>query len=160
MENIDIGGPSMARAAAKNFDRVAVIVDPADYPVVIAELRENGSVSQKTLARLAAPAFQHTEAYDAAIARYLADSVAGAPKQRGQHEADEGREAGPGLGREFTLGGTAVKRCVRREPASGSCLLPRCGRPPVGLSRSQAAGRQGTLLQQYRRRGCCRQSGG
>ncbi|HON42638.1 MAG TPA: bifunctional phosphoribosylaminoimidazolecarboxamide formyltransferase/IMP cyclohydrolase [Bacillota bacterium] len=121
VENIDIGGPSMARAAAKNFERVAVIVDPADYPVVVAELRENGSVSGSTRVRLAAAAFQHTAAYDAAIARYFADSMAGVPRQCEQREADEGREAGQtglaggereagqGLGREFTLGGVMIQ---------------------------------------------------
>lgn len=141
VENIDIGGPSMARAAAKNFDRVAVIVDPADYPVVIAELRENGSVSQKTRARLAAAAFQHTAAYDAAIARYFADSVAGAPKQRGQHEADEGREAGPGLGREFTLGGTAVQTLRYGEnPHQAAAFYRVAGARPWGLAAARQLG--------------------
>ena len=70
IENIDIGGPSMLRSAAKNHERVAVIVDPADYPAVIAELRA-GELSPARRLDLARKAFAHTSAYDAAIAAYL-----------------------------------------------------------------------------------------
>jgi phosphoribosylaminoimidazolecarboxamide formyltransferase/IMP cyclohydrolase len=73
IENIDIGGPAMVRAAAKNHDRVAVIVDPADYPVVLQELSGgDGSLSDATRKRLAAKAFAHTASYDSAVASYLA----------------------------------------------------------------------------------------
>jgi phosphoribosylaminoimidazolecarboxamide formyltransferase/IMP cyclohydrolase len=73
IENIDIGGPAMVRAAAKNHDRVAVIVDPADYPVVLEELSGGeGSLSEATRKRLAAKAFAHTASYDSAVASYLA----------------------------------------------------------------------------------------
>ncbi|BCV22498.1 bifunctional phosphoribosylaminoimidazolecarboxamide formyltransferase/IMP cyclohydrolase [Moorella sp. Hama-1] len=71
IENIDIGGPAMVRAAAKNHERVAVIVDPASYGEVLAELREQGTVGPSTRRRLAAAAFAHTAAYDAAIAAYF-----------------------------------------------------------------------------------------
>ncbi|WP_406676861.1 bifunctional phosphoribosylaminoimidazolecarboxamide formyltransferase/IMP cyclohydrolase [Moorella sp. ACPs] len=71
IENIDIGGPAMVRAAAKNHERVAVVVDPASYSEVLAELREKGNLSPATRRRLAAAAFAHTAAYDAAIAAYL-----------------------------------------------------------------------------------------
>ena len=74
-ENIDIGGPSMARAAAKNFERVAVVVNPRRYPEIISELRESGEVSRSTRAALAAEAFHHTAAYDAAIATYFAEQI-------------------------------------------------------------------------------------
>lgn len=72
IENIDIGGPAMIRAAAKNHEFVAVIVDPADYEAVIAELN-NGeiSLSNETRRRLARKAFAHTASYDAAISNYL-----------------------------------------------------------------------------------------
>jgi phosphoribosylaminoimidazolecarboxamide formyltransferase/IMP cyclohydrolase len=70
IENIDIGGPSMLRSAAKNHARVTVLCDPDDYDRVASELR-NGGVSDATRASLAAKAFAHTAAYDAAIARYL-----------------------------------------------------------------------------------------
>jgi phosphoribosylaminoimidazolecarboxamide formyltransferase/IMP cyclohydrolase len=73
IENIDIGGPAMVRAAAKNHDRVAVIVDPADYAVVLDELaRTDGALSEATRKRLAAKAFAHTASYDSAVASYLA----------------------------------------------------------------------------------------
>lgn len=72
VENIDIGGPSMIRSAAKNHASVAVVVSPADYPAVLAEMeRSSGGVSQATRSRLAAQAFAHTAAYDATITNYL-----------------------------------------------------------------------------------------
>ncbi len=72
IENIDIGGPAMIRSAAKNHAFVAVVVDPADYPVVIAELREHGKrLSERTRRRLARKAFAHTASYDASIWHYL-----------------------------------------------------------------------------------------
>jgi phosphoribosylaminoimidazolecarboxamide formyltransferase/IMP cyclohydrolase len=73
IENIDIGGPAMVRAAAKNHDRVAVIVDPLDYAAVLDELtRSEGALSEATCKRLAAKAFAHTASYDSAVASYLA----------------------------------------------------------------------------------------
>jgi len=71
--NIDIGGPCMVRAAAKNFLRVGAVTDPADYPGLVAELEANsGCLSLQTRYALARKAFAHTAAYDAAIAEYLA----------------------------------------------------------------------------------------
>jgi len=72
IENIDIGGPSMLRSAAKNHDRVAVVCDTADYALVLEEIREAGAVLARTRRRLAAKAFAHTAAYDSAIAKWLA----------------------------------------------------------------------------------------
>ncbi|HEY7875946.1 MAG TPA: bifunctional phosphoribosylaminoimidazolecarboxamide formyltransferase/IMP cyclohydrolase [Actinomycetota bacterium] len=71
VEQIDIGGPAMVRAAAKNFLSVAVVVNPAEYGRVLEEIKAEGDVSAETRRRLAHAAFQHTGAYDAAIARYL-----------------------------------------------------------------------------------------
>ncbi len=71
IENIDIGGPAMIRSAAKNHDSVTVLVDPADYKVVLAELRESGETTLTTRRRLAAKAFRHTHEYDGLIANYL-----------------------------------------------------------------------------------------
>ncbi|MCZ0755938.1 bifunctional phosphoribosylaminoimidazolecarboxamide formyltransferase/IMP cyclohydrolase [Anoxybacillus sp. J5B_2022] len=71
IENIDIGGPTMLRAAAKNHQDVTVVVDPADYETVLQELKENGAVSKATKLKLAAKVFRHTAAYDAMIAEYL-----------------------------------------------------------------------------------------
>lgn len=71
-ENIDIGGPTMIRAAAKNFFFVSVVTDPADYAGLLDELRSNeGSVSLATRRRLSRTAFAHTASYDAAIASYF-----------------------------------------------------------------------------------------
>jgi len=70
VEQIDIGGPSLIRAAAKNHARVAVVVDPADYPLLLDELADGG-VSDGTRRELAIKAFRHTAAYDAAIASHL-----------------------------------------------------------------------------------------
>ncbi|KYF72569.1 bifunctional phosphoribosylaminoimidazolecarboxamide formyltransferase/IMP cyclohydrolase [Sorangium cellulosum] len=71
IENIDIGGPSMVRSAAKNHARVAVVVDPADYDAVLAEIDRAGEVSSATRRRLATKAFAHTAAYDGMVAGYL-----------------------------------------------------------------------------------------
>jgi phosphoribosylaminoimidazolecarboxamide formyltransferase/IMP cyclohydrolase len=71
IENIDIGGPAMIRSAAKNHERVAVLVDPADYGRVLAEIRARGEVSAETRFELARKAFAHTAAYDGAIASHL-----------------------------------------------------------------------------------------
>jgi len=71
IENIDIGGPTMLRAAAKNFHDVTVIVDPADYPQVIKEIREQGNTTLKTRFRLAAKVFALTAKYDTAISAWL-----------------------------------------------------------------------------------------
>ncbi len=75
--NIDIGGPCMVRASAKNYLRVASVTDPADYDGIIRELEAaKGVLSFETRFRLAQKAFAHTAAYDAAIAAYLKDRTA------------------------------------------------------------------------------------
>ena len=71
VELIDVGGPTMVRAAAKNHDHVGVVVSPSDYPGVLAELRQHGSLSDATRRRLAREAFAHTAGYDAAIVEWL-----------------------------------------------------------------------------------------
>ena len=71
IENIDIGGPTLLRAAAKNYRDVSVIVDPADYPRVLAELEADGNTRLVTRFRLARKVFALTANYDAAISRYL-----------------------------------------------------------------------------------------
>ncbi|CAG9621354.1 bifunctional phosphoribosylaminoimidazolecarboxamide formyltransferase/IMP cyclohydrolase [Sutcliffiella rhizosphaerae] len=75
IENIDIGGPTMLRAAAKNHKDVTVLVDPADYEDVVSELKESGKVAVATRRRLAAKVFRHTAAYDAMISNYLTEAV-------------------------------------------------------------------------------------
>jgi phosphoribosylaminoimidazolecarboxamide formyltransferase/IMP cyclohydrolase len=87
--NIDIGGPCMVRAAAKNFHRVAVLTDPADYPGVMAELSAQGGTSLATRYRLAQKAFRMIARYDAAIADYL--EATGIAAARSVYAVKEGR---------------------------------------------------------------------
>ncbi len=71
IENIDVGGPAMLRAAAKNHSDVTVLVDPADYPTVLAEISASGETSIDTRSRLAAKAFAHTAEYDTTVSNFL-----------------------------------------------------------------------------------------
>ena len=71
LENIDIGGPNMIRAAAKNFQNVAVVVDPKRYGQIIKEYKQHGDVSLKTRKALATEAFKTTAQYDKIICRFL-----------------------------------------------------------------------------------------
>jgi phosphoribosylaminoimidazolecarboxamide formyltransferase/IMP cyclohydrolase len=73
IETIDIGGPAMIRAAAKNHESVGVVVDPSRYPAILEEIRGRGGLSRDTRERLAAAAFAHTAAYDAAVAGWFAE---------------------------------------------------------------------------------------
>ena len=130
VELIDIGGPAMVRAAAKNHEHVGIVTSPADYPVVLDELRASGSLSAATRRRLARAAFAHTAAYDAAIVAWL---DAGGPTP----------VAGPrGRHRRRRRGGRPVRRpaadaapharahrgaALRREPAPARLALPHGG---------------------------------
>ena len=109
---IDVGGPSMLRAAAKNFAHVAVVSSPAQYDDVLAELREHGDSRLETRRRLAREAFATTAAYEAAIANWFGEDRAfpGA--------ADAGVPQGH-------------RPLVRREPAPGGGVLPRARRAPA-----------------------------
>jgi phosphoribosylaminoimidazolecarboxamide formyltransferase/IMP cyclohydrolase len=80
IENIDIGGPAMLRAAAKNWGDVAVLIDPADYPRALAELRAGG-IRRDTRFMLAKKVYAHTAAYDGMISNYLGALAAGAEAQ-------------------------------------------------------------------------------
>jgi phosphoribosylaminoimidazolecarboxamide formyltransferase/IMP cyclohydrolase len=83
VENIDIGGPSMVRAAAKNHQQVGVVVDPEDYNSILAELRQNNrSLSPATRFRLFLKAFQHTAHYDGAISNYFSSLDENKKRQR------------------------------------------------------------------------------
>ena len=73
IENIDIGGPTMLRSAAKNHQYVTVVVDPSDYPRVLTELNLAGQVQPGTRRKLAAKVFRHTASYDAVIAEYMTE---------------------------------------------------------------------------------------
>ncbi|MDD6151258.1 MAG: bifunctional phosphoribosylaminoimidazolecarboxamide formyltransferase/IMP cyclohydrolase [Bacteroidales bacterium] len=75
IENIDIGGPSMVRSAAKNWKDVTIVCDPSDYDTVLAELRENGRTSDDTRLKLSAKAYTHTAEYDMCIAGYMREKA-------------------------------------------------------------------------------------
>jgi phosphoribosylaminoimidazolecarboxamide formyltransferase/IMP cyclohydrolase len=97
VELIDIGGPAMVRAAAKNHDRVAVVVDPADYTRVLDEIQTEGRVSAATRVDLARKAFATTAAYDTSVAAWLeaGDGHVGEPSQ--QISAASAHQSGGGL---------------------------------------------------------------
>ena len=129
---IDVGGPSMLRAAAKNFAHVAAVCRPEQYELVLAELREHGELSLETRRRLAAEAFATTAAYEAAIATWFA---------RGERFPEQ-----------LTLVVPQGRRPpVRREPAPGGRALLRGRRPQAPALARRAARRQGALVQQPRR---------
>jgi phosphoribosylaminoimidazolecarboxamide formyltransferase/IMP cyclohydrolase len=82
LENIDVGGPSMLRSAAKNHEAVLPVVDPTDYPVVL-ELLRKGGLTPEIRREFAAKVFTHTSDYDAAVAAYLTPSEEGLPRRLG-----------------------------------------------------------------------------
>ena len=75
IENIDIGGPSMLRSAAKNYNDVTVVCDPADYNTILAEINATGNTTVETRLQLSAKAYTHTAQYDACIATYMRDKA-------------------------------------------------------------------------------------
>jgi len=77
IEKIDIGGPAMVRAAAKNFESVGVVVEPIRYDAIVQELRREGGLTRETRRALAAAAYAHTAAYDAAVASWFAERSSG-----------------------------------------------------------------------------------
>ena len=75
IENIDIGGPSMLRSAAKNYNDVTVVCDPADYDTILAEINATGNTTLETRLQLSAKAYTHTAQYDACIAPYMREKA-------------------------------------------------------------------------------------
>ena len=126
IENIDIGGPAMLRAAAKNWADVAVLIDPADYPRVLAELRE-GAVRRDTRFMLAKKVFAHTAAYDGMISNYLGGLAAGA---EAQVAAVPAREAFPSV---YHLQLSKTQDMRYGENPHQAAAFYREGRPAAGL---------------------------
>ena len=132
IENIDIGGPSMLRSAAKNHERVTVVVDPDDYPDLLAELeRGGGAVSDSLRFRLAQKVFAHTAAYDGAIASYLSSLPTGP-----QDAADE-RSAFP---RTLTLQWDLVAELRYGENPHQAAAFYRDTRSPLGGTAARRPG--------------------
>lgn len=96
IEQIDVGGPTMIRAAAKNHASVAVVTDPAQYGAVLEELRASGEVSDATRAKLARDAFLRTAEYDAAITEYLASEGASSSAGASTAPAEASPRSGAG----------------------------------------------------------------
>lgn len=133
IENIDIGGPSMLRSAAKNHDRVTVVTDPADYDEVLAQIRENGETSSELRARLAARAFSHTAAYDGAISAYLT--------------SDPENERSRALPGRLTLSFDKAYDCRYGEnPHQDAAFYIEVGAPEGSLARAQSIGSGGKEL--------------
>ncbi|KZE14636.1 MULTISPECIES: bifunctional phosphoribosylaminoimidazolecarboxamide formyltransferase/IMP cyclohydrolase [Sphingomonas] len=129
IENIDIGGPSMVRSAAKNHDAVAIVTDPADYAALIAELAETGGATTlATRRRFAAKAYAATAAYDSAIAQWFA-------------VADQGQAFPDTLPLAFTRG--AELRYGENPHQSASLYIPR---GPAARGIAQAEQVQGKAL--------------
>jgi phosphoribosylaminoimidazolecarboxamide formyltransferase/IMP cyclohydrolase len=104
VEMIDVGGPTMVRAAAKNFDGVAVVVDPADYPRVLAALEQGRGVVPEPLRReLALKAFRQTASYDAAISEWLSGGGASPALAKEDGDGPFAEQASLGLRREMVL---------------------------------------------------------
>ena len=135
VEQIDIGGPAMVRASAKNHDSVAVVVDPERYGWLLEQI-EAGGFTLDDRRRLAAAAFRHTATYDVAVASWLGSVLA--PDGDGPFPAWVGRHLGAG-----------VHPALRREPAPGRRALHR---GPGWPGRRGAVARQGDVVQQLRRR--------
>lgn len=98
IENIDIGGVALTRAAAKNYGSVTILTDPADYPTVLEEIQASGDTTPATRLRLALKAFEQTTRYDGAITRYLAGQLGSSELGRRERQTDERgltRAAGP-----------------------------------------------------------------
>ena len=137
IENIDIGGPAMIRAGAKNHDDVVVIVDVDDYPALIDELRLNaGATSLAFRRRMAQKAYARTAAYDAAISNWLAREI----RRAGAEMARLRRRTAPKLRR----------AALRRESASARGAVPDRRDAPGRRDRSSGPG-QGAVLQQHQR---------
>jgi phosphoribosylaminoimidazolecarboxamide formyltransferase/IMP cyclohydrolase len=134
VEQIDVGGPAMIRAAAKNHADVAVLTDPADYPALLAELASHGGTTGAFRLALARKAFARTAEYDAADFR-----MAGAGR------GDAGVPGGHGAAR--------AAAALRGEPASAGGLLPGGRGARRGGDGGPGAG-QGAELQQHRGHGC------
>jgi phosphoribosylaminoimidazolecarboxamide formyltransferase/IMP cyclohydrolase len=125
IENIDIGGPSMIRGAAKNHAHVAVITDPGQYGPVLDELRgSDGALSDATRFRLAFEAFRRTAQYDAAIAAYLRE-----PSATGRPAA-----AAAGFPERLAVDGTLVQSLRYGENPHQSAAFYRPGAGALGLS--------------------------
>ncbi len=141
VEQIDIGGPSMVRAAAKNHPSVAVVVDPLGYDGVLAAVRAGGFTLDERK-KLASLAFRHTAEYDVAVAGWMGSTLAPEEDPAQPLPAWFARHLAPQRG-----------PALRREPAPAGRGVPRRLRV-ARTGPGRAAARQGDVLQQLHRRRC------
>ena len=135
VENIDIGGPAMIRAAAKNHAYVAVVTDPGDYAAVLERARQNvGALSLEFRQKLAAKAFARTAAYDAAISGWFADGARRSSTRRWR-----------------AFGGKLDEAMRYGENPHQQAAFYRHRRQAAGRRHGAAAAGQGALLQQHQR---------
>jgi len=154
IEQIDIGGPSMIRSAAKNHAWVAVVVDPADYAAVLAELEDGaGALSDATRQRLATKAFERTAAYDAAITEWLSaatgvETRVGSPPDGGErgHQVGAARGHEAGGEREHRAGAARDHEAGDEFPERLRIELPRAAMLRYGENPHQAAALYGGFL--------------
>ena len=140
IEEIDIGGPSMVRAAAKNFRDVLIVVDPRDYPRVLEDLAAPGGSSPAFRFELSRRAFAHTAAYDATIASTL--ETIGTDADPFARPAERAGAAGD----DAAVAAAAPRAALRREPApAGGVVRPRAG---AGVRRRRDQAGQGAVLHQ------------
>ena len=132
IENIDIGGPSLLRASAKNHADVGVVVDPDDYPAVLAALTQDGALSAEHKLALAKKAFRLTARYDGAIADYL-----------GSLDGEERQPFGETLHLQYVK---AQGPPLRRKPAPVRGFLPQPGRPGSVYCQRHTAPGQGAVV--------------
>src|SRR5262245_49995124 len=117
IEQIDVGGPAMIRAAAKNHASVAVVTDPGQYADVLGELRETGALGDETRARLAHEAFRRTAEYDAAISLYLGGGLRQSAEREGYPPSESPADAPRSL--RSLVAASPQDRIARAEPALG-----------------------------------------
>ena len=162
VENIDIGGPTMIRAAAKNHNGVAVLVRPEAYDAVLEELREsNGEITTETRQWLANEAFAHTAAYDAAISRWFGARYEAFPEHwvmphEKFMELPYGENPHQGAALYVEAGARAARALRGRQAARQAALVQQPPRPrlgPAAAGRVRAAGVRDRQAQQPLRHG-------
>lgn len=135
IEKIDIGGPTMIRGAAKNADSVAVVVSPSQYSDLLEDLRSHGGVSEELRRRLAAQAFAHTAAYDAAVAGYLATELVGS-SEGDKSSTSESVEV-TAMPDEYTVGGPKLDELRYGENPHQRGAIYGVPGPPGGLAHAR-----------------------
>ena len=129
VENIDIGGPALIRAAAKNADAVTVVVSPSQYGELLEELRSQGGVRASTRRRFAAQAFAHVAAYDAAVAAWMRDGLSATDGSNG--------DAAAAMPEAYTVGGSKLHHLRYGENPHQRGAVYSVGSTPGGMAHAE-----------------------